>query len=100
MALPSAPVGRASLQPPSGVSARGVVHDFSRFQHRGLVSCSVSTERVEGIAEAIDAILAAGSFDGSRGAAKLCGQLQFSVCWSAYRFGRAALQPLYRAQGS
>ena len=78
----------------------GVVHDFSSFSTSRLVRCSVSSARVEGIAEAIDAILAAGSFDGSRGAAKLCGQLQFSVCWSAYRFGRAALQPLYRAQGS
>lgn len=76
----------------------GVVHDFSSFFAKGQMCCYVSAERVQKISESIDAILDAGSFAGSRGAAKLCGQLQFSLCWSAYRFGRAALQPIYRAQ--
>ena len=60
----------------------------------GTVRMSVSETRVAAIVTIIDEILADGRLPCSS-AASICGKLQFTLSWTASRFGRAALQPLF-----
>ena len=60
----------------------GVRNDFRRFRQLRELRCSAPSERVEAIAASIDAILDAGSFEGSRGPSKLAGKLHASLSWS------------------
>jgi hypothetical protein len=74
----------------------GVVTDFSRLALSRYVSCGVSAERLQRLQLDISSMLAALSgqspvFELD----KLAGKLIFSLYWSAGRFGRAAMQPLF-----
>eukprot|EP00967_Tisochrysis_lutea_P044186 scaffold53504_cov30-Tisochrysis_lutea.AAC.1 len=73
----------------------GVRHDLSRFSEDLVVSAVVPAESVQRTGAAISSVLCANSFSGQVGLSKLLGRLQFTMSWTACRFGRAALQPLH-----
>ena len=75
----------------------GVEQDFRRFPQLRESEAGASAERLQGIVEELDRVLAGGSFAGTPGPSKLCGRLHFTISWGAGRFGNAALQPLHDA---
>jgi hypothetical protein len=76
----------------------GVISDFRHFAEKGVVRMYVDAERVAKLTLIITAILASNDISGAA-ASRLAGKLSFATMWTAWRFGRAALQPLFaRAQ--
>ena len=73
----------------------GVIHDFSRFREFRESTACVDPERITAACAVIRHIIETGSFDGTAGPSKLCGQLHFTISWGGRRFGRAAMQPLH-----
>jgi hypothetical protein len=76
----------------------GVETDFSRLPYEGFISAGVTQERVKALGRDIQRVLSEGSLSEGE-ASSLCGRLGFVCNWCAYRFGRAALQPLYAQAG-
>ena len=77
----------------------GVEARLGSFWPEGVVTLGVEDERCCRIADTIDYHLDGGSlFCGE--SAKICGRLGFSTSWTSGRFGRAAMQPLYRRASS
>jgi hypothetical protein len=73
----------------------GVEHDFSTFGLNGALRCSVPAARLIALQLTLKEALRLGSFAGVVSPDSLLGKLQFALQWAAYRFGRAALQPLF-----
>ena len=73
----------------------GVETDFSRFATTGRVYVSIPKPKVDKIVAMIDEAIKSSELHATT-ARKLCGKLQFSLGWCVGRYGRAALQPLFR----
>jgi hypothetical protein len=76
----------------------GVETDFSRLPLEGLIFAGVTQKRASDLAGDLRRMLQEGTLSEGE-ASSLCGRLGFVCNWCAYRFGRAALQPLYAQAG-
>ena len=74
----------------------GVVSDFRSFGRSGMVKMYVSKERRAQITETIRHALSQG-FLPAAAISSLTGKLAFVTAWVAWRYGRAAMQPLFAA---
>lgn len=73
----------------------GVEHDFTTFARTGELRCSVSEVRLASLVDTMGQVLSRCSFAGVISPDTLLGKLQIVLQWAAYRFGRAAMQPLF-----
>ena len=73
----------------------GVMTDFSHLAQRGIVRMYIAPARRDKLTRLIKAALAAPTFSGAA-AARLAGKLSFVLTQAMFRFGRAALQPVFR----
>ena len=73
----------------------GVETDFTNFASSGSVFVSIPQPKIDKITALIDSAIQTHELHAST-ARKLCGKLQFSLGWCVGRYGRAALQPLFR----
>ena len=73
----------------------GVETDFSNFASSGRIFITVPQPRIDKIVAMLEQAISTGELHAGV-ARKLCGKLQFVLGWASGRFGRAALQPLYR----
>ena len=72
----------------------GVETDFGEGPCR-TVRMRVRPDRVERLRQTLSALLAAGEMATAQ-ASSLCGRLHFTLSWGFCRWGRAAMQPIYR----
>ena len=84
------------VKPSRAAKFLGVISDFTLFASTGSVRMFVAKERRAKIAEAIRKVLRAGSISGAA-ASRLAGKLSWATGWTAWRFGRAVIQPLFEA---
>ena len=74
----------------------GVISDFSQLLLTGVVSMYVDADRKTKLISTISSILAA-RYASPAAFARLAGKLLFATTWATWRFGRAALQPIFAA---